>query len=763
MSESNMGQIFTFYSYKGGTGRSMALANIACLLAEKQSEVKNILMIDWDLEAPGLHRFFENGLVKNNASLSSQPGLIDLFYKMQESCQQNIVESEITDEFFENLEIGKYIIKTGIKSLDLMTAGMFDDSYSTRVNRFNWESFFDQSPWLISKFADYLARKFHYVLIDSRTGFTDISSVCTALMPEKLVLVFTPNRQSLTGVLDLVKKATDYRKQSDDLRPLVIFPLVSRVENAEEDLQKIWRFGDSDKGVAGYQPEFELILKDVYDLSECDLSEYFNEVKIQHVPKYSFGEEIAVLSTNTEDRLSLAASYENFLQRFLQLEGPWAKFEKALAQKEDVVLNNDLQDINRPLRVFIVHSSSDKPLVRELYQKLRAETWIYPWLDEEELYPGQDWSTEVERAVSASDVILVCLSKNSVTKEGYVQRELRIVLDFSDYKSEETLYIIPVRLDECEPPRRLRQWQYADYFPESQRERAFQRLLVGLKRRADSLGLNIRNSSSKVDDLTSTVLNLIEKPKQIVAPSNKLTLSNGMEFMRVPAGKFLMGSTKENELDHDMERPQHTVDIADDYWMARFPVTNDLYNTYAKSKNIKHPVSGWGKKKNHPVTSVDWEDAMMYCQWLNDLLKGELPSGLILRLPTEAEWEKAARGIDGREYPWGNDFDKNKCNSYEGGKNDTLVGLYSPQGDSPYGCADMSGNVWEWTHSLGYVYPYNANDGREDEKSTGVHVVRGGSFLVSGSLARCASRGEYVFFLKHSYGFRVVVSSIFPK
>jgi len=144
--------------------------------------------------------------------------------------------------------------------------------------------------------------------------------------------------------------------------------------------------------------------------------------------------------------------------------------------------------MTRPLRVFLCHSSNDKLAVRELYQKLRAEPWIQPWLDEEELYPGQDWNMEIEKAVETADAIIVCLSKGSITKEGYIQRELRIVLDFADYKPEGTLYIIPVRLEECEPPRRLRAWQYADYF-EGQRDRAFQRLLVSLKRRADGLGL----------------------------------------------------------------------------------------------------------------------------------------------------------------------------------------------------------------------------------------------------------------------------------
>ena len=248
---------------------------------------------------------------------------------------------------------------------------------------------------------------------------------------------------------------------------------------------------------------------------------------------------------------------------------------------------------NRPLRVFLCHSSNDKPAVRELYQKLRAEPWIQPWLDEEELYPGQDWNMEIEKAVEAADAIIVCLTKNSINKEGYVQRELRIVLDFADYKPEGTLYIIPVRLEECEPPRRLRPWQYADYF-EGQRERGLQRLLVSLKSRANSLGLKLETPAPKKDETIEERKPLIETPspkqkekpvevkkaviekqKPISVPqistNQKYTkngflveILGGMEFMRVPAGKFLMGEDSE----------QHTVDIPYDYWMARYPVTS---------------------------------------------------------------------------------------------------------------------------------------------------------------------------------------------
>jgi len=143
----------------------------------------------------------------------------------------------------------------------------------------------------------------------------------------------------------------------------------------------------------------------------------------------------------------------------------------------------------KPLRVFLCHSSNDKPIVRELYLQLRREDWIDPWLDEEEIFPGMDWDLEIEKAVEAADAILVCLSKGSITKEGYVQRELRIVLDYAKYKPEGTLYIFPVRLDASEMPRRLRHLQYTDYFPTDNRDWAYGRLLVSLRNRAKALGI----------------------------------------------------------------------------------------------------------------------------------------------------------------------------------------------------------------------------------------------------------------------------------
>lgn len=137
---------------------------------------------------------------------------------------------------------------------------------------------------------------------------------------------------------------------------------------------------------------------------------------------------------------------------------------------------------SRKLSVFLCHASQDKPIVRELYQRLLAEDWIDPWLDEEKLLPGQDWDMEIENAVETADAVIVCLSSRSVSKEGYIQKELRFVLDIALEKPEGAIFVIPLRLDKCEVPRRLRSWQYADYFSEN-RQSAYDRLITSLKAR----------------------------------------------------------------------------------------------------------------------------------------------------------------------------------------------------------------------------------------------------------------------------------------
>jgi formylglycine-generating enzyme required for sulfatase activity len=220
------------------------------------------------------------------------------------------------------------------------------------------------------------------------------------------------------------------------------------------------------------------------------------------------------------------------------------------------------------------------------------------------------------------------------------------------------------------------------------------------------------------------------------------------EMVLIPAGEFLMGSDPEKDkYARKDEQPQHKLYLPD-YYMAKTPITNVQYLRWIN----KNPPTG---KENHPVVFVVWRDAMVYCRWLSEV------TGKSYHLPSEAEWEKAARGTDGRIWPWGNvPPDATQCNYNMTVDNTTPIGQY-PKGASPYGVLDMAGNVWEWTSSLYKEYPYKAADGREDPDAEGRRVVRGGSFNYYGRHVRCACRFRYLpDFRGDLIGFRVVASHI---
>lgn len=136
----------------------------------------------------------------------------------------------------------------------------------------------------------------------------------------------------------------------------------------------------------------------------------------------------------------------------------------------------------RRLKVFLCHADENKPTVRDLYQRLRA-SGADPWLDEIALLPGQDWQLEIGRAVRQADIVLVCLSNRSVSKTGYVQKEIRKVLDLADYRPEGTIFVIPVRFEDCTVPERLSRWQWVDLFESG----GYERLVRALQAQAARL------------------------------------------------------------------------------------------------------------------------------------------------------------------------------------------------------------------------------------------------------------------------------------
>jgi formylglycine-generating enzyme required for sulfatase activity len=257
-----------------------------------------------------------------------------------------------------------------------------------------------------------------------------------------------------------------------------------------------------------------------------------------------------------------------------------------------------------------------------------------------------------------------------------------------------------------------------------------------------------------------------------------------LELVRVPAGEFWMGSDKSKDKDaNDDELPQHKVHL-DAYLIGKYPVTVAQFAAFAQATKHKTqaekdgssytwagskwegvkgadwqhprgPQSDVRQKQNHPVTHISWDDARAFCEWVSKV------TSRTVRLPTEAEWEKAARGTDGRIYPWGDDAPDDKhCNFNLNVGDTTPVGKYSGsqhENDSPYGCVDMAGNVWEWTSSLFKEYKYDATDGRENlEDRSGARVLRGGSFGSDLGYVRCACRGgHYRHYRGEGSGFRI--------
>ncbi|HEV7816866.1 MAG TPA: tetratricopeptide repeat protein, partial [Janthinobacterium sp.] len=208
--------------------------------------------------------------------------------------------------------------------LYLMRAGRFDASYAERLAQMHWDSLFDACPALFRCFAESLARHFRYVLVDSRTGRTDSAGICTTLLPNKLVVVFTPNRQSLEGVAALVTRATEYRRShEDEQRPLLVYPLPSRIEMGDSEQRSQWRRGDAARGIAGFQPMFEQLLRDAYGLSHISLDSYFDEVQLQQTKTFAYGEQLAVRIDQGGDRFSLTRTFEAFLYWMTGGYFPW--------------------------------------------------------------------------------------------------------------------------------------------------------------------------------------------------------------------------------------------------------------------------------------------------------------------------------------------------------------------------------------------------------------------------------------------------------
>ena len=319
MSNGQNGKILTFYSYKGGTGRSMLLANVAWLLALSG---KKVLAIDWDLEAPGLHRYFYPFL--QDKELAFSDGLMNFVddYKTQAMTPPVSGGQAAPDWYLPHADIRKYAVSLqwefpGNGRLDFVPAGKQDATYAELVNSFNWEYFYTRLAGnkFLETAAELMRRNYEYVLIDSRTGVSDTSGICTIKLPDTLVVCFTLNYQSINGASAIADYVYEQRVTSAQGPPssmpataatangasrFTIYPVPMRLEDAQTRKLERRREYARSKKFARY-PNY------VYDGTRQD---YWENVPLRYYSFYAYEEMLAAFGEKERDINSLLSSVQ---------------------------------------------------------------------------------------------------------------------------------------------------------------------------------------------------------------------------------------------------------------------------------------------------------------------------------------------------------------------------------------------------------------------------------------------------------------------
>lgn len=401
--------------------------------------------------------------------------------------------------------------------------------------------------------------------------------------------------------------------------------------------------------------------------------------------------------------------------------------------------------------IFISYRRYDSAVyARLLYDRLSrhfGEGQVF--MDIEEIEPGEDFIEAIEREVGSCDALVALIGNRWLTiadasgswrlddPEDLVRLEIATAL-------ERSIRVIPVLVGDATMPRS------AD-LPDPLKRLA----------RRNALEITHVHFDYDVDRLIEVLEGILPPPPVPIEP----------QMIRIPRGKFLMGSKPRQRYAQHNEQPQHALRLPT-YYIAGTPVTNAQYARFVRDTDYDQPThweSKYGRpprgREDHPVVYVSWREAVAYCHWLSSV------TGKPYRLPSEAEWEKAARGTDGRAYPWGRRWYAGRCNNADEDWDDTSpVGSYL-RGASPYGLLDMAGNVWEWTRSLwgedslepDFEYPYNARDGRENPRAGDDmrRVLRGGSFVDVAGDVRCAVRHAHLPYRRfRNVGFRVAASRL---
>jgi hypothetical protein len=410
------GRIITFYSYKGGTGRSMALANVAWVLA---SNGKRVLTIDWDLEAPGLHRYFRPFL--SDPEMAERPGLIDFFFDFLEAARFEGGErrSESHSDvpwYVEHADLLPYSAslehdfpQEGL--LDLVSAGQQGPSYGARVNSFQWTEFYERfgGGVFLEAVKTQLREHYDYILIDSRTGLSDTSGICTVQMPDELVVCFTLNRQSIFGAAATAVSADVQRRRADGTQGLRIWPVPTRVELAEKDRLEAARLLAREK-----------FARCLWHVPAAKRTEYWGNIEVLYFPYYAYDEVLATIGDTPLQKASLLNAIERLTGYLTQGEiQRMPKWESGVREK--LLAAYSLPRPTAPTipsgqrKFFLSYSNSDSDasaVVRELGAALDRSFGKGSAFWDERIPLGAKWSETLAKNLESADTVISVVGKD---------------------------------------------------------------------------------------------------------------------------------------------------------------------------------------------------------------------------------------------------------------------------------------------------------------------------------------------------------------
>lgn len=393
------GQIITFYSYKGGTGRSMALANTAWILA---SNGHRVLVVDWDLESPGLHRYLHPFLI--DKEMQSSRGTIDLIWDFASAAMSH---EEAGDAAFEDDEwvtnrarVERYAVSLdwefpGGGTLDFVPTGRQDAAYSRRVSGIDWERLYDRQGGgdFFTRLRENMKQDYNYVLVDSRTGFSDTGAICTVALPDVVVDCFTMSSQSILGAYDV---AASIRERSRS-RPIRILPVPMRIEDAEKSKLEAGR----DDARRTFEPFLA-------HLDHAARERYWGEVEIPYKPYYAYEEILATIGDRPHQENTLLAFYERLTSAITDgrvtelVPMDEAERRKWLAQFERTKRS-------LPSDIFISHVEQDRMWADWIAHQLESVGYRVT-LQGSALPVGADLITELRRAIGGAACTLAVMS-----------------------------------------------------------------------------------------------------------------------------------------------------------------------------------------------------------------------------------------------------------------------------------------------------------------------------------------------------------------